>query len=181
MAVQTFTSGQILTAADTNTYLANAGLVYVTSATVGNAVSSVTVSGAFNSTYDNYKIIYSGGTMSAATNITLAIGAAATAYYAVLIYGDPAASTPVGFGDNNATKWTFAGGGSSSGTDMSVELLCPFLTQNTQMQARVRYGSLYGNNIGMLGNTTSYTSFTFAPASGTLTGGQVAVYGYRKG
>jgi hypothetical protein len=29
MAIKTFTTGEVLTAADTNTYLANSGLVYV--------------------------------------------------------------------------------------------------------------------------------------------------------
>ena len=65
MAVQTFTSGQVLTAADTNTYLANSGLVYVTSGTIGVAVSSVTVSSVFSSTYDSYKIVISGMSTSA--------------------------------------------------------------------------------------------------------------------
>ena len=34
MAIKTFTTGEVLTAADTNTYLANSGLVYVASGTV---------------------------------------------------------------------------------------------------------------------------------------------------
>ena len=34
MAIKTFTTGEVLTASDTNTYLANAGLVYITSTAV---------------------------------------------------------------------------------------------------------------------------------------------------
>ena len=60
MAIKTFTANSVLTAADTNTYLANSGLVYVTSQTVGTAVASVTVSSAFNSSFDSYKIVYAG-------------------------------------------------------------------------------------------------------------------------
>jgi hypothetical protein len=74
MAIKTFTTGEVLTAADTNTYLANSGLVYVASTTVGTGVSSVTVSSAFNSTYDNYKIIYSGGVGSVTTTISMSKG-----------------------------------------------------------------------------------------------------------
>ena len=59
MAIKTFTTGEVLTAADTNTYLANSGLVYVKSQTIGSAVSSVNVTSAFSSTYDNYVITLS--------------------------------------------------------------------------------------------------------------------------
>ena len=57
MAVKTFTTGEVLTASDTNTYLNNGGLVYISGTTVGTGVSSVTVSSAFSSTYDNYRVI----------------------------------------------------------------------------------------------------------------------------
>lgn len=53
MAIKTFTTGEVLTASDTNTYLANSGLVFVKSQTIGSAVTSVTVSDAFSATYDN--------------------------------------------------------------------------------------------------------------------------------
>jgi hypothetical protein len=57
MAIKTFTTGEVLTASDTNTYLANAGLVYVKSQTIGTGVSSVIVSDCFTTDYDNYKIV----------------------------------------------------------------------------------------------------------------------------
>ena len=53
MAVKTFTTGEVLTASDTNTYLANAGLVYITSTSVGTG-GSLTVSNCFSATYNNY-------------------------------------------------------------------------------------------------------------------------------
>jgi hypothetical protein len=55
MAIKTFTTGEVLTASDTNTYLANAGLVYITSTAVSG--STVTVSNCFDSTYDWYKVV----------------------------------------------------------------------------------------------------------------------------
>jgi hypothetical protein len=55
MAIKTFTTGEVLTASDTNTYLANSGLVYITSATL----SATALDGIFTSDYDNYRIVIS--------------------------------------------------------------------------------------------------------------------------
>jgi len=85
MAIKTFTTGEVLTASDTNTYLANSGLVYIKQQTVGNAVASVTVSDAFSSTYDNYKITYTGGASSGGGALKLTLGATVTGYYGALI------------------------------------------------------------------------------------------------
>lgn len=53
MAIKTFTTGEVLTASDTNTFLANAGLVYVAGGTFSN-VGSFDMTG-FSSTYDFYQ------------------------------------------------------------------------------------------------------------------------------
>jgi len=55
MAVKTFTTGEVLTAADTNTYLANSGLVYVSGASFTNA-TSVDITG-FSTTYAMYRVM----------------------------------------------------------------------------------------------------------------------------
>ena len=52
MAVKTFSVGETLTASDTNTYLTNGGLVYITEGTASNT-SAVDVNSVFSSTYDN--------------------------------------------------------------------------------------------------------------------------------
>ena len=59
MAVKTFTTGEVLTASDTNTYLNNGGLVYITSttATIGTSIS---VNSCYTSTYTNYRVIAQG-------------------------------------------------------------------------------------------------------------------------
>ena len=86
MAIQTFTAGQILTAADTNTYLANSGLVYVTSVAItGTPVTFVDVTSCFSSTYDNYRILYTakGNGTAAFHSLTFYNGGTptATGYY----------------------------------------------------------------------------------------------------
>ena len=59
MAIKTFTTGEVLTASDTNTFLANAGLVYVTSTTFTTS-SQVNVDNCFTSTMDNYLLLIKG-------------------------------------------------------------------------------------------------------------------------
>ena len=49
-----WSSGEVLTAADLNAY---AGLVLLSTTTITPGVTSVTVSSAFSSTFDNYRII----------------------------------------------------------------------------------------------------------------------------
>jgi hypothetical protein len=70
--------------------------------TIGSAVSSVTVNGAFSSTYDNYRIIISGGVGSTANNIGFTLGATTTGYYEARINctystGVVTATSPLGY------------------------------------------------------------------------------------
>ena len=66
MAVKTFTT-EVLTSADTNTYLANSGLVYIKTATVTSAAStSTTWQSVFSSEYDSYRMVCH--TLTAVTN-----------------------------------------------------------------------------------------------------------------
>ena len=55
MAVKTFTTGEVLTAADTNTYLNNGGLVYITGGTQ-SGTTALNVDGCFTDTYLNYRV-----------------------------------------------------------------------------------------------------------------------------
>lgn len=58
MAVKTFSVGEVLTASDTNTYLANAGLVFVKQVTFTSAADSGTnFQSIFTSTSDSYRIV----------------------------------------------------------------------------------------------------------------------------
>lgn len=56
MAVKTFTTGEVLTASDTNTYLANAGLVYITGG-IASGATTLNVDNCFTTTYDNYRLV----------------------------------------------------------------------------------------------------------------------------
>ena len=180
MAIKTFTAGSVLTAADTNTYLANSGLVYITSQTVGSAVSTVTVSSAFNSTYDSYKIIYTGGVCSTTLHIGFKLGTTATGYYGGLIYINDASNVPTGVLDVNASSFSYSGGGTTGHCLINAELHNPFTANYTLMNNFNMSFVNYATYNGSLRNTTSYTAFTLIPSGGTITGGTITVYGYRK-
>jgi hypothetical protein len=158
-------------------------LVLIKTQTIDTAVSSVTVTDAFSATYQNYKIIMSGGVSSGNVYLAMTLGATATGYYMGMArtnYTTGDASVG-GKGDNNQAKWTWVLSTFTGGGGGIVELQSPFDTTNTMMQCfspAPQTGSSAHCGGGFLNNSTSYTAFTFTPASGTLTGGTIKVYGY---
>ena len=177
MSFPSFSTGEVLTAADMNAV----GLWLVKTQTVGTGVSSVNVTGAFSADYANYRITWTGGTMSAATNVRMVLGAAATGYYATLIYavyttaGGALANVP----DNNAVRWNYVGTGNTNWASVRMDLYNPQATTRTIYSCQYADGTSAGMNNGYLDNATSYTDFTLSPGSGTMTGGTIRVYGYR--
>ena len=183
MAIKTFTTGEVLTAADTNTYLANSGLVFVKQQTVGSGVTSVTVSDAFSATYENYKIIWTGGTLSIVGSLNMTLGATTSNYYNSLVYASYAAGAVAGVGNNAGSAWTFVGYANTQNALVTEELFQPFLTKNTFISSsHCQFaGQVGGSMQGMVDTSTSYTSFAIVAPGGTMTGGTISVYGYRKG
>ena len=183
MAIKTFTTGEVLTASDTNTYLANSGLVYVKEQTVGSAVASVTVTDAFSATYDNYRIIYTGGNSSTDNDLKLTLGASATGYYSGFVYVQYSLGTVSATSNNNATSWASIGAQATTGNSVDVELFGPNQAIRTGMTSRyfgIRTTSVGGSQSGFHNATTQHTAFTITCSSGNITGGIVYVYGFRK-
>jgi hypothetical protein len=178
MAIKTFTTGEVLTASDTNTYLANSGLVFVKSQTIGSGVTSVTVSDAFSSTYDNYKITLNGGTATGAAAITLQLGASVTGYYLSLAYVTYATGAFTVLPANNTANFPYAMEALATNMVGNLDLMNPFLARITNFMGWYP-GSVAGTTIGYHSVATSYTSFTLACAA-AMTGGTINVYGYRK-
>ncbi len=153
--------------------------------TIGNAVSSVTVSGAFSSLYDAYKIVISGGTGSVAMDLQLSLTGSSTGYYSGLMYvayGSIGTVNAQGVGSGNAASWIYAGNGGTSTLGMNVDLNGPYLAKVTGMSG----GDVVVNTSGSVAFTsgfhnvaTSYTGFTVTASTGTMTGGTIRVYGYR--
>ena len=181
MAIKTFTTGEVLTASDTNTYLANSAMTYVSATTVGSAVSTVAVSNCFSTTYDNYRIIYSGGTQSTNQRFAMVLGASVAGYYEGLNFVTYATGAAGAASTNNGATWQYIAGGNTQSTGFIIDLQNPFLAQYTQMNA---VGSLQTTQAtwtqGIHAVATSYTGFTINPVGSTITGGKITVYGYRK-
>jgi hypothetical protein len=180
MAIKTFTTGEVLTAADTNTYLANSGLVFVKQQTFGTAVTSVTVSDAFSATYDSYLIVLAGGTCTGETNIGLQLGSKTSGYKSQLVYASWNA-TLVAFGGTASPNVQYVASGGTSGMQGTIQVSNPFLAKNTFVSGNWNAQSDTGFASGQTADTTSYTAFTMVLGGGTITGGTVTCYGYRKG
>jgi hypothetical protein len=56
MAIKTFVASEVLSASDTNTYLANSGLTYITGG-IQSGSTALNVDGVFTSTYTNYRLV----------------------------------------------------------------------------------------------------------------------------
>jgi hypothetical protein len=156
------------------------GLVLVKRQTIGTGVTSVTVTSAFSSLYDNYLITVSGGANNiAGSALNLKLGATVTGYYYSLSYSTYNA-TPAATGGSNVGNWDYVGAGQTNGLNAVIELNSPFLSKGTSVRASISNGTFYaGNQAGYLNNSTSYTSFILATAVGTMTGGTIRVYGMR--
>jgi len=154
------------------------GLTLVSATTVGTAVASVTVSNAFSATYDNYKIVFAGGSSSTNAGLVVTLGATATGYYMASVYGDYGTGV-ANAGVTNGTGWTYLGDAPTINPNVNFDLIGPFLSNETLMYGgRVGATSATYASAGYLNNTTSYTAFTFTTSTGTLTGGTIRVYGY---
>jgi hypothetical protein len=159
------------------------GLTFIKAQAIGTAVNSIVISDVFSATYENYRVIVSGGSASATISVNLQIGAAATAYYGGSIRVTQA-SVSSAEGQSNATSYEIGRFASASNQpSLTLDILAPFLTTRTSFFATSVNGDTTAAggarwNSGYLNNTTSYTSFTLS-YTGTITGGTVYVYGYR--
>jgi hypothetical protein len=159
----------------------SSGLAFISSTTIGSAVSTVAVSNVFSSTYDNYLVIVSGGASSAESGLGIQLGATTTGYY----YG-AIRLTYAGSGNNlngdNIASWPQIGRGNADGLHLVATIVSPNLAKNTFYSAGVAgstsNASPMGISGGYVGNTTAYTGFTLTTTTGTVTGGTIKVYGY---
>lgn len=180
MAIKTFSVSEVLTASDTNTYLANAGLVYVTQVTVGSGVSSVTISNCFSSTYDNYRVIYQAGSASAtaelllkfnnSTGATYSHGGVYVQYGSITVFGETA---------NNVTTGIRVGNSNTATSSCSFDIISPYPATQTQVVSNHADTTFWSARGGRDSNAASQTGLILLPSSGTLTGGKIVVYGYR--
>jgi hypothetical protein len=182
MADQTFTSGQILTAAQMTTLQANSGLIPMTptSSTGGtiaankvsfSAQSSVLINGCFTSAYTNFRFA-TGGTVTTGNDYN---------YQLLEVVGS---SVNAARTQNSANHVITSNSNGAFFMTFTVDLFSPQVATQSQLQIQhqrtdtnyqnVSVFSIYGNNA----QATSFDGFRLAPSSGTITG-EVYIYGLR--
>lgn len=183
MAIKTFASGEILTASDTNTYLANAGLVYVTSTTIGTNVTSVTISNCFTTTYDSYRIVLDNTVCSIESNAIFMKfnNSAGSTYSTGAAYMSYAVGTVVTYVSHNTTTgiWVGLSDNVNSSSSFVADVMTPYKTVQTHVTAQYANNAIWGTSGGRDSNAASQTGFTLSFGGVTFTGGKIIVYGYR--
>ena len=186
--------GQVIYETDTNQVLVYSGTAWVMlgdldtpgglqlikTQTIGTTVSSVTVSDVFSSEFDNYRVDVSGGSASTAGALRLTLGSTTTGYYYAANYVTWANSAASVAGSNAA--FHLVGEFVAASLSASTDIFSPYLAEETFFRGQsvaMSTGGYYVVQGGYLNNTTSYTAFTLAASTGTMTGGTIRVYGYR--
>jgi len=189
MAVKTFSQAEQLTAADTNTYLANGGLVYI-GATTLNAVSN-NITSVFSSTYDSYRVVISNFSSATTTiraiNVRLLSGTtpANTAAYEYVYNFAYQPNLGGNTGVAGATAWEIAVASTRNGQMITFDVNNVFATQATGIvfQSLTYQNNLPGYIIRQGGGghnvATSYDGFQIFGVTDALSG-TVRVYGYRQ-
>ncbi len=179
MSFPSFSTGEVLTAADMNAV----GMWLVKSVTVGTGVSSVPVTSCFSADYDSYRIVISGVDCSIDSNsynMTLS-GSSGSTYSSILNWLDYATGALSGTRNNNTNVGILVSlSGENNDTNAVLDIHSPFKATRTTVtgqSANSSYNTFMG---GRDSNAASSTGFTlFAPGGQTFTGGAIRVYGYR--
>jgi hypothetical protein len=158
------------------------GLDLIKTQTIGSAVSSVTVTDAFSSTYENYRVVVTGVAYSSngtASYLKLNNSTGST-YYGNMVYNVPGTSAIAGVSAiNGSNLGFFSATGSSTGTvDFDATVSLPFAAATANCVGNYGGRNYNGQFSGHDSNAASSTGFIIAPGAGTITGGTIRVYGY---
>lgn len=166
------------------------GLRLIKAQVIGTGVSSVTLTNVFNSTFDNYKVLVSGGVSSTTDGMTVQLGPSSvsgynTQYYQSLIYASYSGGAVANAAAGNQAVWVSLGYSyGSNGYTMDFDCLGPNLAKYTEVfghRGGINASANVGPVMGFHNSLGQFTDLKIAINSGTLTGGTVAVYGYAKG
>lgn len=187
MAIKTFSAGEQLTASDTNTYLANSGLVYIKESS-GSAVGNIAVNSCFTATFDNYFVVVS---VTPSSNVSLWMKLRngttdkSANYWWGAFYISMASATSTPTGEGNGASATTAGirvgALNTNGIFNSwIQVGNPYVNGRTTVQAQPQASESYFRNMsGYHNEAYSADGINIIADSGTITG-TVRVYGYRQ-
>ena len=159
-------------------YTATGAMVLIKTQAIGTGVSSVAVTNVFSSTYDSYLVDVSGSSGNG-SQVGLQIGAAATGYYGGGIYISNA-GTVTGYGNNNTTTFNkILHETDGQGFGLQIQIMNPNLAKRTIVVATGSPAGTGNYFAGGLADANLYTGFTLT-TTGTLTGGEIRIYGYAR-
>ena len=184
MAVKTFTTGEVLTASDTNTYLNNGGLVYI-SATTFTTTATANFENAFSSTYRNYRaIIELTASAGAAIYLRLLVGSTVQTGNILSIQNGYSYSGGVSNSTRGDQYALFGGGFTTYPSVFDVGIYAPQVATYTTLHGQYTggrsntdsdYYDLSARNIA----TTQIDGFQITTATATTLTGTMRLYGVR--
>ena len=160
-----------------------AGTVSNGTITIGSANTKITVSNAFNSKFDNYRIVYSVNSISAANaTIRMELGASIASYNSARFIV-PFDSTSNSVGATAEASGLIGVAIAAEGADGSFDIFRPNLAKYTTWFCSNIYratGTAAQLNMiaGLHQVSTAYTGFSFFMSTGSFTGGKIRIYGY---
>jgi len=189
MARQTFTAGQVLTAAQMTTLQDNSGLQHISTTAVSAAANFSLANSTFTSTFTNYRIIgtFTANATGASQTVTMRLRASGTDNTSSeYIYSNMRGSSAIGgatAASGTTTSFLIVPAMTAPNRiNFSIDVYKPQATDYTAIGGTV--GALQNNAdmfaivpTGVMTVTTSYDAATFIISSGGFTG-EYSVYGY---
>jgi hypothetical protein len=174
MATKQFSTGEVLTASDTNTYLANSGLVFVAGASF-SAVTEILIDSKFTSTYRNYRLILDCQS-SAGGNVfswqlrsgSSTISTSTYQYQFLSVDGTTVSASRT----TGASSVRIGANDASAYHALTADIFCPQVAEPTRIinvfnrNSGNSTESIWGANT----NSTSYDGMRISVASGNMTG-----------
>ena len=177
MPVPDFSPGEIWTAGAADSI----GLWLVKTVTVGNGVTSVPVTGAFNSNFHNYRVeIGNIDASGAGSFIYITFGSQVNSQFGSISFDNFNGISSGVTRQNNTGLIEIGVSGSNNDTSSCFDIQSPNLASATNLSGTYNGGGWSGYFGGLVNTSTQYTAFTISVQSpSTLTGGTIRVYGYR--
>ena len=187
MAVKTFTT-EVLTSADTNTYLNNGGLVYIAAGTA-SATNRLNIASCFSSTYANYRVEVDNLTHTTANNLIMRLSISGTdttgsAYYTQRAEVNGGAIVAVSITASSAIFPTYANSSAGSFVTLSFDVFKPNVATPTSVAGQCSRidatTGLYGVYFsGLQSDSTAFDGISLVGNTGNISC-TMRVYGYRQ-
>jgi hypothetical protein len=187
MADQTFTSGQILTAAQMTNLQSNIGLAFITSGTA-TAQNRLNIPSCFSSTFTNYRVEVDNLTHSTANNLIMRLSVSGTdtegsAYYTQRGEVNGGAISGISITASSAIFPTYANSSAGSFVTLAFDVFRPNVASPTTVSgqcSRVDASTgLYAVSFsGLQSDSTAFNGISLVGNTGNITC-VMRVYGYR--